>query len=54
MEKTFNLTDHFAKVETTQEHNGYSCSVGETLTIVILGSFCGLRNVSQVHQWAST
>jgi len=23
------------------------------LTIVILGSFCGLRNISQVHEWAS-
>jgi len=44
---------YFGKVETTEEHKGYTYSVGETLTIVILGSFCGLRNVSQIHQWAT-
>ena len=39
-------------VETTQEHNGYFCSVLEALSIVIMGSFCGLGNVNQIHQWA--
>lgn len=39
-------------VETTEEYNGYFCSVEGALTIVILGSFCGLRNVNQIHQWA--
>ena len=53
MEKSNRITDYFTSVETTEEHNGYFCSVGEALTIVILGSFCGLRNTSQVHQWAS-
>lgn len=47
------ILEHFNSVETTEEHNGYFCSVGRTLTIVILGSMCGLRNVSQMHQWAS-
>lgn len=47
------ITEYFADVETTKEHKGYFCSVGETLAIVILGSFCGLRNVNQIHQWAS-
>jgi len=27
-------------------------SVGEALTVVILGSLCGLRNVSQINQWS--
>jgi predicted transposase YbfD/YdcC len=53
MKKTIKITEYFADVETTKEHNGYFCNVGEALTIVILGSICGLRNVSQVHQWAS-
>lgn len=26
----------------------------ETETIIILGSICGLKNVSQIHQWASS
>jgi predicted transposase YbfD/YdcC len=53
MEKTYKIQEYFADVETTEEHNGYFCSVGEALTIVIMGSFCGLRNVSQIHQWAT-
>lgn len=53
MDRIENITEYFADVETAKEHNGYFCSVGEALTIVILGSFCGLRNVSQIHQWAS-
>jgi predicted transposase YbfD/YdcC len=48
-----NITEYFADVETSEEHNGYFCSVEEALTIVILGSLCGLRNVSQIHQWAA-
>ena len=27
--------------------------ITEIITIVILGSMCGLKNVSQIHQWAS-
>jgi predicted transposase YbfD/YdcC len=49
-----NLWEYFSEVETTEEHNGYFCSVGEALTIVILGSICGLRNTNQIHQWASS
>ncbi len=53
MEKKTNFTEYFADVETTGEHKGYFCSVGEALSIVILGSLCGLKNVSQINQWAA-
>jgi len=53
MEEKYGLKDYFSDVETKKEHNGYWCSVWEALTIVILGSFCGLKNVNQIHQWAS-
>ena len=53
MEKRIKIAEYFADVETTEEHKGYFFSVGEALTIVIFGSVCGLRNVSQIHQWAS-
>jgi len=46
------IHDYFAEVETVQEHNGYFCSVGEALTVVIIGTLCGLRNVSQINQWS--
>jgi hypothetical protein len=53
MEKKIKITEYFQNVETSVEYNGYSYSVSQALTIVILGSICGLRNLSQIHQWAS-
>jgi predicted transposase YbfD/YdcC len=52
MVKNIKIIEYFTDVETTEEYNGYFCSVEGALTIVILGSFCGLRNVNQIHQWA--
>ena len=54
MNKIYLVKEFFTNVETIEEHNGYSFSVGEALTIVILGSFCGLRNINQIHQWATS
>jgi hypothetical protein len=54
MTNLYNFTAYFTEVETTKEHKGYFCSVADAITIVALGSFCGLRNVSQIHQWASS
>ena len=48
------LTDFFEEVETTEEHNGYFCSIAEAISIVVLGSLCGFKNVSQIHQWAES
>jgi len=53
MDKTIRISEYFEHVGTEKEHNGYTYSVGRALTIVILGSVCGLRNTSQIHQWAS-
>ena len=53
MDKTFRIAEYFVDVETVKEHNGYFCSVGEALTVVILGSLCGLKNVCQISQWAA-
>ena len=47
------MTRYFTDMETTRQHNGYLFKVEEALTIVILGSMCTLRNVSQIHQWAT-
>lgn len=49
MEKIITITEYFEDVETTREYNGYFCSVAEAITIVILGSICGLKNISQIH-----
>ena len=48
------LVEYFEEVETIQEYNGYFCSIPEAISIVVLGSICGLRNISQIHQWAES
>ncbi len=53
MEQITALPEYFSELKTTKEYAGYFCSVGEAATIIILGTFCGLRNVSQIHQWAA-
>ena len=54
MESPAKMTDFFANVETTKAHKGYRYSVGDALSLVILGSLCGLRDIKQIHQWASS
>jgi len=46
------IQEYFTGVETVKEHNGYFCSVGEALTVVLLGTLCGLKNVCQINQWS--
>lgn len=46
------IKEFFEELETTKEYHGYFCSVADAVTIIILGSICGLKNVSQIHQWA--
>lgn len=53
MEKNI-ITQYFEEVETTKEYNGYFCNVAQAITIIILGSICGLKSISQIHQWATS
>ena len=48
-----NISDYFAELETTKEYDGYFFSITAAVTICILGTFCGLRNMKRIHQWAS-
>jgi len=48
------ITEYFVDVETESRHEGYFYSVAEAITIVILGSLCGLRNIRQIHLWAAS
>jgi hypothetical protein len=47
------IIEFFSEIETTREYDGYICSVSDAIIIVMLGCICGLRNISQIHQWAS-
>ncbi|MCM1315891.1 MAG: transposase family protein [Prevotella sp.] len=49
--KSNGITEYFEEVELYEKYNGYFCSVADVITIVILGSICGLKNVKQIHQW---
>ncbi len=48
------ISEYFAEVETVGKYKGYMFSVGSAITISILGTFCGLRNMQQIHQWAGS
>ena len=52
--KAEGLMEYMEEVESEREYDGYYYSLGEGLTIVVLGSLCGLKNVSQIHQWAES
>ena len=47
------ITEYFEDVELYEEYDGYFCSMADVITIAILGSICGLRNIHQIHQWAA-
>lgn len=51
--KNNGITEYFKEVELTEKYDGYFCSILEVITIAILGSMCGLKNIKQIHQWAS-
>ena len=46
------IREYFEEVETTKEYDGYYYQVGDIVSIVVLGSLCGLKNLNQLHQWA--
>lgn len=48
------IMEIFSELETERTYDGYFYNVGEIITIVILGSICGLRNIKQIHQWATS
>ncbi len=52
MEKK-SIIEYFEELETEEEYDGYYYSVGEAITLVVLGSICGLRNVRQIWMWAT-
>ncbi|MEA5015967.1 MAG: ISAs1 family transposase [Candidatus Limiplasma sp.] len=52
MEK--NMMSYFDEGETEKPLKGYNCSIRDIIMITILRSLCGLKNVSQIHQWAAS
>lgn len=52
MENYIKITEYFEEIETEKEYDGYYYKISDMVTIVILGSICGLKNVQQIHQWA--
>ena len=48
------IIEYFENLETTEEHDGYYYHVGEVISVMIMGLLCGLQNISQIHQWATS
>lgn len=53
MKKNNMITEYFEEVETIKEYDGYYYKISDIVTIVILGSICGLENTQQIRQWAA-
>ncbi len=47
------ITEYFEAVELAEEYEPYFCRVEYTIIIVIVGAFCGFRNLKQTQEWAS-
>ena len=50
---TENLIEYFEETETTKEYYGYVYNLIDSIIITILGTFCGLKSLKQIHQWAT-
>lgn len=48
------IQEYFEEVETTKEYDGYYYQIADIISIVVLGSLCGLKNMNQLHQWAES
>ena len=48
----YEIQDYFEEVDIEEAHDGYYYSVGDVITVTILGSICGLKSVKQIHTWA--
>lgn len=44
---------YFDEIETEKEYKGYIFSAKAALIIAVCGTFCGLRDMKQIHQWAT-
>ncbi|MCL2022777.1 MAG: transposase family protein [Oscillospiraceae bacterium] len=52
MKKLQDLQKMLGDVKILRPHGGYFCSIQDVLLIVLCGSFCGLRDLERIHQWA--
>ena len=48
------LLDFLEEVEASDSYDGYIYSIGQAITITVLGSLCGLKSIRQIHQWAES
>jgi len=52
--KTIGIAEFFDEVETVERHIGHTYSARDAIVIAVMGSVCGLKNLSQIHQWATS
>ena len=47
------IAEYFNDVELKRIYEPYFCRAEDAITIVIVGTFCGFRNLKQIQEWAS-
>ena len=48
------LREKMIEVEKECEHKGYYFKISDALTIMICGMLCGLKNISDIYEWAKS
>ena len=54
MKELEDLQKMLGEVKILRPHNGYFYSSRDALLIALCGSFCGLRDLKRIHQWAKS
>jgi predicted transposase YbfD/YdcC len=53
MKELKQLRELLGEVRILRPYDGYFCSIRDALLITLCGSFCGLRDLQMIHQWAN-
>ena len=48
------LQEEFAGLEAGAKHKGYWYTIGDTLTVLVCGLFCGLKEIGEIQDWAKS
>ena len=48
------LQKEFAGLEAGAAHKGYWYTIGDTLTVLVCGLFCGLKEIGEIQDWAKS
>ncbi len=46
------ISSYFEDIVIIKEYTPYFCSIAQAISLLIVGTFCGFKNIMQIHEWA--